>query len=172
MVYKLIFISIISVLVVSSCNGLPEVTPTLKAQSTDVQETNSPQSINAEEEYLFKTSEPGFFTISGILTLMDPMLVLPTGDDGIYLVPIDEQSGSLSTIPQFEEGTVPQADVDERTFEFVFTNIEPGQYAVVVLSRNGPQVPARFLENESLAIFTIEDTDDPREIDIGNLMVP
>ncbi len=75
----------------------------------------------------------------------------------------------LSTIPQFEEGTVPQADVDERTFEFVFTNIEPGEYAVVVLSRNGPQVPARFLEDESLAIITIENSDDPKEIDIGNL---
>lgn len=102
---------------------------------------------------------------------MDPMLMFPDLDDGIFLVPMDNQVESLTTVPQFVKGNVPQAEVDETTGDFVFTDINPGQYAVVVLTMNGQQVPARILESESLAILTLEEGDETI-IDLNYLMLP
>ena len=76
------------------------------------------------------------------------------------------------TIPPFSVGEVPQADVNEITGEFVFTDIQPGRYAVVVLSQSGAQIPARDYEEGNFAIITIVDKDIDRTVELGYLSFP
>jgi hypothetical protein len=121
------------------------------------------------EPYIFETSQPGTVTIRGTLNVLDPQVLLPAADDGIYLVPLTDSEGGPATIPPIVKGETPQADVDERTGEFVFVNINPGQYAVVVLSLGGSEVPARMYETNSLAIVTVSETDLDNTIDLGHL---
>ena len=172
MVKKYLLIAILPILYAFGCNQIPQETAMIEVQTTETQVSTQVQAIQTEEAYVFKTSQPGYFTIMGRLTVIDPMLMFPDLDDGLYLVSMDGQEGDLSTIPQFEKGTVPQAEVDETTGDFTFTNIEPGQYAVVVLTMNGEQVPARFYESESLAILTLEEGDESKKLDLGYLLFP
>ena len=124
------------------------------------------------EKYIFATSEPGYATVHGVLNVMDPIMMLPDPDDGIFLVPLDMSGGNVVTIPPFTKGDVPQAEVDETTGEFVFTNIDPGRYAVVVLTKSGSQVPAKYLEKGSLVIFTVTKADIGAIVELGQLRLP
>jgi hypothetical protein len=99
---------------------------------------------------------------------MDPLLALPDANDAIFLVPLDSNEGVV-TIPQFVVGEVPQADVDERTGDFRFTNIKPGRYVVVVLTTGGTQIPVHFDGSGSLAIIKIEEPDIDTTIKLDNL---
>jgi hypothetical protein len=172
MVKKIIFVTAILMIFISGCSQLQVETPTVTPKPTDTIAPSQAQIEQTEEVYVFKTSQPGFFTIKGTLVVMDPMLMFPDLDDGIFLVPMDDQVESLTTVPKFEKGTVPQAEVDEVSGDFAFTNIDPGQYAIVVLTMNGDQVPARFYESESMAILTLEENDETQLIELGNLMFP
>lgn len=122
------------------------------------------------EPYIFKTPVPGTASIHGILLVLNPMSMIPAMEDAIYLVPIDD--AGISTIPQFEPGTVPQAEVDERNGEFMITNVQPGQYAVVVITEGGSQIPARFYNVGDYAIFTIDDSQIDMVFELGSLSLP
>jgi hypothetical protein len=74
-------------------------------------------------------------------------------------------------IPSFTIGEVPQADVDERTGEFQFTNIEPGKYIVMVLTIGNAQIPARTNEG-NFAIVDIEESDRNQMIEVDYIRVP
>jgi hypothetical protein len=125
------------------------------------------------EAYVFKTSEPGKITIKGYLLVLEPMVTLPDPNDAIFMVPLpSSDQGGASSIPSFTVGEVPQAEVDERTGDFVFANLEPGQYAIVVLTTGGAQIPARFNENGNLAIIKLKDTDRDHTIELDNLRLP
>jgi hypothetical protein len=141
---------------------LPSSTPATTSQNVQ------PASPQQQEPYKFKTSDPGFATIEGLLLVIDPMLALPDANDAIFLVPLNSEEGVV-TIPEFVVGEVPQADVDERTGDFRFTNIKPGKYAVVVLTTGGSQIPVRFDGSGSLAIFTIEESDIDTTVKLDNL---
>lgn len=123
------------------------------------------------QPYTFETSDSGFITVHGILVVLDPMSMIPAHDNGIYLVPMPSGQ-SISGIPQFEVGTVPQADVDEIGGEFVFTNIEPGQYAVVVLTAGGSQIPIRYSNSGNYAIITLDSSQLNTTFDVGRLTLP
>jgi hypothetical protein len=123
------------------------------------------------EPYAFRTSQPGTATLRGFLLVLDPMVLVPGLDDAIYLVPLTDNEGGPSTIPPIERGKVPQADVDERTGEFVFTDIRPGQYAVVIVTTGDSEVPARVYETSNLAIVTIKESDLDKTIDLGHLVL-
>lgn len=123
------------------------------------------------EPYVFQTSTPGTVTLQGVLAVTDPMVLMPASDNAIYLVALAGGEGSPSTIPPIEKGKTPQADVDERTGEFRFTNIQPGQYAVVILTLGGSEVPARDYETGNFAIITITEADLNQIIDLGALML-
>jgi len=94
---------------------------------------------------------------------------LPDPNDGIFLVPL--RDGQVTMIPAFTVGEVPQADVDEVTGEFVFTNIESGLYAVVVMTVWNAQIPART-EEGNLVILRIEETDRNQTIQLGYIRIP
>jgi hypothetical protein len=102
--------------------------------------------------------------------VLDPISLVPAEDDAIYLVPIPD--AGISTVPEFEDGTVPQAEVDERTGEFLFTNVQPGQYAVVVVTRGGAQIPARFFNADGYAIFDVDASQSDTLVELGNLSFP
>lgn len=121
------------------------------------------------EPYVFKTSQPGTATLRGILAVLDPLVMMPAPDDAIYLVPLPDGDQGAVTVPPIEKGKTPQAEVDEHTGEFVFTNIQPGQYAVVVVTLSGSEIPARNYETNNLAIVTIIESDLGNTIDLGFL---
>lgn len=154
------------VLSLSACQG-SEATPT---RDVSVNQVQIVVSTPTTEPFPFITSEPGTTSAHGILIVLDPMTLVPAPDDAIYLVPIPE--AGISTIPQFEVGTVPQAEVDEGTGEFMFTNLSPGHYAVVVITRGGAQIPARYFETGNFAIFKVDASQADSIIELGKLSLP
>jgi hypothetical protein len=124
------------------------------------------------EPYEFATSRSGYITLHGQLVVRDPLTILPGPDDAIYLVPMDSEGEGVTGIPQFTVGEVPQADVDERTGEFLFIDIEPGKYAVVVLTKGGSQIPTRNMDDGTYSIFTFTVEQQNQSIELGSLSVP
>jgi hypothetical protein len=144
-----------------------DATPTQIVAATDAQVNISTPTI---EPFPFKTSEPGTTSIHGILLVLDPMTLIPASDDAIYLVPLPD--AGISTIPHFEKGTVPQAEVDETSGEFMFTNIQPGSYAVVVITKSVAQIPARFYQTGNYAIINVEASQADTTIELDKLSLP
>lgn len=135
----------------------------------DVGAYPNPYPAVSVEPYVFRTSEPGTATLHGVMLVTDPMQSRPKEDDSIFLVPLAGED--VMTIPAFEVGKVPQAEVNEVTGEFAFTNIAPGRYAVVVLTAGDAQIPARFFEQGSFAIVTVKDTDLGQTIELDYLYI-
>jgi hypothetical protein len=168
LVVRFPFLAMITLaIMLTACGGTPPEA-TREVLISDVQVNIAGPTV---EPYIFKTSEPGTITVHGVLVVLDPMTIIPAPGDSIYLVslPIDQP---ISGIPSFEIGAVPQADVDERTGDFVFTNIQPGQYAVVVITHGGAQIPVRYMETATYAIFTVEASQADTTVDLGSMTLP
>ena len=172
------FVIILStiVLILSGCqtNGnIGTTTPAMTPMDSNIVKKSTPVSKMTElEPYVFRVSDPGFVTLNGYLLVFDPSTTLPDPNDAIFLVPLSGGDDSVIAIPPFTVGEVPQADVDERTGDFVFTNIQPGQYAIVVLTMGQAQVPARFIDSGSFAIINISETDIDHTIKLEYLGIP
>ncbi len=124
------------------------------------------------EPYPFKTSQPGTVTIHGILLIYNPHLSRPI-EDGLFLVPLNgDESGGVTTIPDFQIGEFPQAEIDERTGEFFFTNILPGRYIVVVWTTGKMRIPAFNFEDDSYVIVFVEETDIDKTIELNYIRLP
>ena len=147
--------------------------PTPYVGITDIQITNLPKSLSPTlEPYPFKTSQPGNATLHGNLVVLDPS-TLPDQNDAIFLVPIDQSNVGVLTIPQFTKGEVPQAEVDERSGEFMFTDIKVGRYVVVVLTAGGAQIPARTMDgSRGLVVVNVDDTFLNKITEIGKMSLP
>jgi len=124
------------------------------------------------EPYIFMTSEPRSAIIHGELVVMDPTMMLPDQNNAIFLVPLAGNAEGVKSIPTFSIGEVPQAEVDERTGEYTFTNIQPGQYAIVVLTTFEAQIPARFYKDGSYAIITVSESDRDQTIELDYIRLP
>jgi len=124
------------------------------------------------EPYEFAESDTGYITLHGLIVVRDPLSMLPAPDDAVYLVPVGAEGQGVSGIPQFTVGEVPQADVDERTGEFVFVNIEPGKYAIVVVTKGGAQIPTRSMEDGSYSIITFTAAEIDQFVELGSLSLP
>jgi hypothetical protein len=162
--YSLLFIPI--VLLVACTGNTPEATRQVVVGEIQVTITSPTQ-----ESYIFRTSEPGGITVHGSLIVLDPGGMVPASEDSIYLVPMPADD-PIAAIPQFEVGTVPQADVNEANGEFMFTNIQPGQYAVVVITTGGAQIPVRKDGTSNYAIFTLDASQVDTPVDIGIMTIP
>jgi hypothetical protein len=149
------------------------VSPTPNTKIINIQVTIvSTHPLPTKEPYIFKTSQPGTATLHGNLVVIDPS-TLPAKDDPIYLVPINQDSPVVLAIPQFTKGKIPQADVDERTGEFMFTNIKVGRYVVVVVTIDGAQIPARTMdESHNLVIVRVDETFLDKITNIGTMNLP
>jgi hypothetical protein len=134
-------------------------------QNPQYQDTSHP----TPEPYKFRTSEPGTVTLHGKLIVMDPDN-MPASNDAIYLVPLPVDQMVIS-VPSITFGEVPQADVNERTGEFVFTDLQPGKYIIMVVLINDQQVPART-QDEIMAVVDIKEADRGQTIEIKYLQVP
>jgi hypothetical protein len=160
------FLGILIVLVIAACQGA-ESTPPRDVSGSDIQVSITGPTL---EPYQFKTSDKGTAAVHGKILVLDPMSLVPAPDDAVYLVPLPD--ASITTIPEFESGTVPQAEVDEASGEFMFTNLQPGQFAIVVVTKGGAQIPARFYQENNYAIFKIEESQLDTIIELGNLSLP
>jgi len=158
---------LIGIFLISACDNASSE-PTRQVIVNEVQVTVSAPS---PQPYIFKTSEPNSITVHGDLVVLDPMTMIPAPNDSIFLVPLPIDQ-PISTIPQFEEGTVPQADVDESVGEFVFNSLQLGQYAVVVITNGGAQIPVRYMDSASYAIFTLDSTQVDTTVELGSLTLP
>jgi hypothetical protein len=136
----------------------------------DVQVTVSSSPAPTSAPYVFKTSAPGTSTIHGVLIVSNPWTSVPK-DDGLYLAPFEDQDINVTTLPLFVEDEVPQAEVDESTGEFVFTNIKPGRYVLAVVSSSGAQAPASRSDG-GLVIINVTDADINKVVDAGTVMFP
>jgi len=88
-------------------------------------------------------------------------------------VPIDQDNPGVLAIPQFTEGEVPQADVNEPTGEFMFTDIKPGRYVVVIVTIGGAQIPARAMnESRNLVVVNVDETFLDKITEIGTMSLP
>lgn len=150
-----------------------EVSLTPKTGIIDIQVTNVPIPLPTTiQPYIFRTSQPGTATLHGDLVVLDPVTI-PAHDDAIYLVPIDQDSPGVLAIPQFTKGEVPQADVDERSGEFMFTDIKAGRYVVVVVTMGGAQIPARTMDgSRNLVIVKVDETFLDKITEIGTMSLP
>lgn len=162
----LIVFVLILMLALTACQGATPTSP----REVSVDEVQVVIATPTKAPFPFATSEPGKTSAHGMLLVLDPMSLVPAPDDAIYLVPLPD--AGISTIPQFEVGTVPQAEVDETTGEFMFTNIEPGDYAVVVVTRGGAQIPSRYFETGNFAIIKVEASQADTVIELGKLSLP
>jgi len=178
--YALI-VGFLVILVLTGCQGAN--TPQTNTGVTDIQITVPPTvdsggakstraPIPTMEPFTFKASESGTVTLHGHLAVLDPVTILPGPDDAIYLVPMNDTSEGANTIPQFTVGEVPQAEVDERTGEFTFQNIQPGRYAIVILTKGGSQIPAKMMDTGSLAIITVDKASIDQTVELGILRLP
>lgn len=158
---------LVVIIFLSACSN-PTTEATRSVTIDQVQVTVAAPGI---EPYVFKTPQPGTITLHGMLYVLSPMSILPASDDAIYLVPVPTDQ-PISGVPQFTPGTVPQADVDERTGEFVFTNIQPGQYAVVTITTGGAQIPLRFMDTATYAIITLDASQIDTIVEVDDLSLP
>lgn len=112
----------------------------------------------------------GTASIYGKLLVLDPDQAFPDPNDGIFLVPLP-QTDSVTMIPTFQVGQVPQAQVDESSGEFLFTDIPPGQYIIMILTVHNTQIPART-ETGQMAIIQVDETNLDTAIEVEYLQVP
>ena len=164
------------VLILSGCQtkgNTGTTTPAMTPMDSNIVQEATPVSNTAElEPYVFRVSDPGFVTLKGYLLVFDPATTLPDPNDAIFLVPLSGGDDGVVTIPPFTVGEVPQADVDERTGDFVFTNIQPGRYAIVVLTMGQAQLSARFVDSGSFAILNVTEADIDHTIKLENIGIP
>ena len=137
-------------------------------QNSQIQDTRIPTS--SVEPYAFRTSKPGMVTLHGKLLVMDPDNAMPASNDAIYLVPLsaDQQIIMVESIP-FDEAL--QADVNERTGEFIFTDVQPGKYIVMIVTIYDGQMPVRTQDGK-FAVIDVKDSDRDQTIELNYLKVP
>lgn len=89
---------------------------------------SSPLSQESAPQEIIPTPLPGKAVICGRLHLTTPTVLVgelylgqavPTTDPNIELISLDEQNA-------------PKAQIDRETWEFIFTNVDPGRYGIIV----------------------------------------
>jgi hypothetical protein len=144
---------------------------TVSVPLPEVETATREQPFEPFSPYAFATSEAGFSSLHGWLVVLDPLIALPE-EDGIVLVPIDGLNEADSMIPEFDVDEVKRAEVDERNGEFLFSNLQPGRYIIMILTLNGSRVPVHVLGGSELAIVHIEENQIDQTIELGELRVP
>jgi hypothetical protein len=166
-VRSVVFSLLACTLLLSACSS----TPTDATRSISIDQVQVTVAAPGMEPYVFRTSQPGAISVHGMLYVISPMSILPAPDDALYLVPIPTDQ-PITGIPNFDPDTVPQAEVDERTGEFMFTDIQSGQYTIVAITTGGAQIPVRFMDTATYAIITLEDSQIDTIVEVNELSLP
>ena len=61
---KLLMVTVLPILMISGCSGFGLETPTAEVFPTDTLVPTQIYTMETEEPYIFKTSQPGFFTVN------------------------------------------------------------------------------------------------------------
>jgi len=155
-----------------ACQQETTASPPTNIELVEMQVTDQLSHAQTPESYMFKTAQPGTTSVHGLLIVTNPIGILPDPNDAIFLVPLDSGGEDPATIPSFVLGEVPQAEVDESNGEFIFTDIKPGLYAVMILALGGSQIPARTYKGRNLVIVKVEESDRGNIIELGDLSFP
>jgi hypothetical protein len=115
-------------------------------------------------------SKNGSVTLHGVLLVRDPDNAMPAADNAIYLVPLPAEQMVIS-VPTIPLENPIQARVNNKNGDFVFTNIQPGKYIVMVLTISNGQIPAHK-EDGSLAVIDVLETERNTTIQLNYLSVP
>jgi hypothetical protein len=115
-------------------------------------------------------SKKGLVTLHGVLLVRDPDNAMPAADNAIYLVPLPPDQMVVS-VPAIPTDKPIQARVNNKNGDFVFTNIEPGKYIVMVLTISNGQIPAHTKDG-ALAVINVQETDRNTTIQLDYLSVP
>ena len=167
-----IVILILIPLTIAGCQPAATSTEIVENVVNDPQPEEPVNNDTGFDAYEFDQSDSGYITLHGLLVVRDPTSMLPAPDDAVYLVPVGGEGQGVSSIPQFTPGEVPQAEVDERTGEFVFINIEPGKYAIVAVTVGGAQIPTRKMDDGNYAIITFVEDEIDQVVELGSLSLP
>ena len=102
--------------------------------------------------------------------IMDPRFGGPKNGDSIYLVPIDEEStdAPIVALEIDPESSYKVMFVNSTTGEFVFTNIPPGRYQILIEIAPGI-IPLRSMETGRIDFLTIESN---QMLDLGRMQIP
>lgn len=173
-IYIIIAVSVV-LLVITGCVSGDEKSETSEAYPSSPSQGDSvtpayvepyPFAYPTFEPHPFKTSEPGTVTVHGTLMIYYPEFSRPI-DDGLFLVPLQDGGSTTEGITEIIIGETPQAEIDERTGEFYFTNIKPGLYALQVLTTGTAQVPVYNLNDDTNVILEIKNEDIDTFIELG-----
>jgi hypothetical protein len=115
-------------------------------------------------------SKNSLVTLHGLMLVKDPINAMPAEDNAIYLVPLPSDQMVIS-VPSIPSDNAIQARVDNKTGEFVFSKISPGKYVIIVLTIYGGQIPAK-MENGSMAVIDVQESDLNKTVELNNLFVP
>jgi hypothetical protein len=115
-------------------------------------------------------SKNSLVTLHGMMLVKDPINAMPAEDNAIYLVPLPSDQMVIS-VPSIPSDNAIQARVDNKTGEFVFSKISPGKYVIIVLTIYGGQIPAK-MENGSMAVINVQESDLNKTVELNNLFVP
>jgi hypothetical protein len=107
--------------------------------------------------------------VRGVLFLTNPELTAPQ-EDGIYLVEVDTDAGMV--LPTIDPDSSLQAQVDEVTGAFFFDDVEVGLYALVALTRRGPQMSIRKMDSGDPLTVLVDEENLGQVIDLGQLSLP
>jgi len=116
-IFLLIFVLAITL---AACTPQSTISPLNTPLSSPLSQESIPQDI--------PTPSPGKAVIYGKLHLTSPTVLVgelylgqavPTTDPNIELISLDEQSA-------------PKAQIDRETWEFIFTDVNPGRYSIIV----------------------------------------
>ena len=108
--------------------------------------------------------------LKGQLFVKDPDVAFPKADNAIYLVPLASDQ-TVMAVPTIDPKTAIQAKVDNKTGKFVFSNVTPGKYLMMIITINNDQMPVSTVDG-NMAVIDVTAAQLGKTIDLKNFVVP
>jgi len=163
--YYVLFVTI--VIALTACKPPMTETPTSVVSPLP---STSPLPKQSAQPLVYPTSTSGNATVLGTLFVMDPMIGGPKNGDSIYLVPMPEAPPSgLIVAPEVDpENAHKVTAIDRENGQFVFTNIPPGDYHILVVTPMGT-IPVRSMDTGRIQFPTLLVD---QVLDLGHVQIP
>lgn len=169
----LLLLFYITMFLIVGCSGETESLDVEQDESTLATPlpTNFASPAGSDSVSVVPTPMADAATIYGQLMLLDPTVIAPQ-EDGLYLVPVDADSDQMMVVPMVVEGEALQAQVDETTGNFVFTNVDVGHYILVAIIETGQERTVHRLGTNEAILPVVDEEDLGKAIDLGICSLP
>jgi hypothetical protein len=173
---RLILLFSAIMLLIAGCSGpseegIDEITVHQGGDSPPPTPTSVVPPVDSASESSIPTPSADIATIYGRLMLLDPTVLSPQ-EDGLYLVPIDSESEQMMVVPVIVEGEAIQAQIDETTGDFVFTDVEAGHYVLMAMLDTGQERVVHRLGTNEHVLPVVTEEDLGGAIDLGIVSLP